>query len=399
MLDPFTLNLRHLDAVVTVGSTRSISAAALAVNLSQPALTQAISRLEQRLEQPLFERGSQGALPTRGGELFLRRAARGLTQLADSIAAARRSARLPLLPHPERAVSATQLRAFAAVERTGSFAAGAREIALSQPSVHRAARELELVIGRPLLVRAGQTMRATPAGARIALGIRLALAEWQAGLDDLEALAREGAGRVRVGTLPLPRAGLVPAALARFAPDHPNARISVIEGPYAELLLKLRGGEIDLLVGALRNPVPSGIVQIALFPDNLFVVARASHPLAGTRADPDDMAGYPWVVGASGAPMRGVWERMFTAENRPRSLIECASVLITRGLLLDGDWLAFLSADQFRIEEAAGLLVRIGSSVAGSRREIGVAHRIDWMPTDTQAAFLEALGVAGRDRS
>jgi DNA-binding transcriptional LysR family regulator len=398
VLQLFGLNLRHLDAVIAVAEARSISAAALAVNMSQPALTQAVARLEQRLGQALFERQRQGVRLTRAGELFLRRGARGLDQLAESIGATRRSARLPVLAHPERAVSATQLRAFAAVERTGSFAAAARGIALSQPSVHRAARELELVIGTPLLVRVGQAMRATPAGQRIARGIRLALGEWQAGLDEVEALAREGAGQVRVGTLPLPRAGLVPAALARFAPAHPGARITVIEGPYAELLFSLRGGEIDLLVGALRDPVPDGLVQRSLFDDELFVVARAGHPLAGTRPAAKVLAGYPWVVGAHGAPMRATWERMFAPDAPPASLIECASVLITRGLLLGGDWLALMSVDQFRLEERAGLISRIGGSVSGSRREIGVASRIGWMPTATQAAFLTALETAGRER-
>lgn len=396
MIEPLDLNLRRLDAIVAVLASGSISAAALAVNMSQPALTQAVAQLEQRLGQPLFERHPQGVRPTQAGELFLRRGKRGLDRLAESIRDTRRAARLPMLAHPERAVSATQLRAFAAVERTGSFAAAAREIALSQPSVHRAARELELVIGVPLLVHIGAAMRATPAGQRIARGIRLAWTEWQAGLEEVEALAREGAGRIRLGALPLPRARLVPSALARFAPAHPGAQITVVEASYPELLSNLLGGEIDMLVGALRDPAPEGLVQRPLFANALFVVARAGHPLAGTCPDVRTLATYPWVVGARGAPMRNLWERLFAPTTRPASLIECASVLITRGLLLDGDWLALLSPDQFRLEEDAGLLTRIGDSIPGSRREIGVATRTDWMPTKTQAAFMDALHVAAR---
>jgi DNA-binding transcriptional LysR family regulator len=95
VLEPFDLNLRHLDAVVAVAEARSISAAALAVNMSQPALTQAIARLEQRLGRPLFERQPQGVRPTRAGDLFLPRAARGLARLTESIGAtaARRGCR------------------------------------------------------------------------------------------------------------------------------------------------------------------------------------------------------------------------------------------------------------------------------------------------------------------
>ena len=53
---PFELNLRHLRAVSAIVARGSMSAAAEAVSLSQPALTQGIAKLEQQLEVLLFER-------------------------------------------------------------------------------------------------------------------------------------------------------------------------------------------------------------------------------------------------------------------------------------------------------------------------------------------------------
>ena len=67
---PFELNLKHLHALVAVHHHGGISAAAPHVNLSQPALTQAIARLETQLDATLFDRQPGGMAPTEAAELL-----------------------------------------------------------------------------------------------------------------------------------------------------------------------------------------------------------------------------------------------------------------------------------------------------------------------------------------
>lgn len=401
MVSTFDLSLRHLDAALAVLRQGSINGASATVNLSQPALTQALAKLEALLGQRLFDRQPSGASPTQAGHLFLARVERGLERIIDSGRRLRRSARLKPIAYLERLVSMGQLHALAAVEKAGSYSLAAREIGLSQPSVHRAVKELEAILGLPLVFRAGRSMRPTPAGMRLVSAIRLMAAELQAGLDELAALEQAGAGTIRIGALPLPRAGLLPEALAGFTRNHPYTAITIIEGPYSDLLAALRGGEIDMVVGALRDPAPTrDIMQRSLFEDDLFIVARSRHPLAGSSdPDPANLANYPWVIGAQGSPMRARWEALFIESALPARRIECSSILMARWLLLDGDWLALMSTDQFRIEQASGLLTPIGGPVPGSRRQIGVTIRADWLPTAAQADLLAELAAAGSKRS
>lgn len=63
------MNLRALDLNLllifdVIYIERSISRAAIKLHLSQPTVSNALARLRERLEDPLFERGSQGMLPT-----------------------------------------------------------------------------------------------------------------------------------------------------------------------------------------------------------------------------------------------------------------------------------------------------------------------------------------------
>lgn len=395
MTSPFDMNLRHLDAVATAARLGSISAASHGMNLSQPALTQAVGKIEAQLGHRLLARQPGGVVPSEAGRLMIARIERALAYVARGGQRLRRGARLPPLPHIERRITLGQLRALIAVDDAGNFALAAARTGLSQPALHRAARDLERLLGVDLLVRQGRTVRPTPAAARLLRYARLAHAELQAGLDELAALREQGAGRITVGTMPLARALLLPQALARFARANSRASVNVIEGPYGELLSQLRQGGIDLLVGAMRDPPPTGdIVQEGLIVDDPVIVGRAGHPLL---RDPGfafpRLLDFPWVIAAPGAPVRRRWEQMFTDHDIPPPplRIECGSVLVVRGLLLEDDWLTLMSPDQFVFERRAGLLAEIPGAGTTLRRTIGLTRRDDWRPTLLQAAFVDTF--------
>jgi DNA-binding transcriptional LysR family regulator len=68
------LELRHLKVVCAIAETGSVTKAASALGLAQPALTAQLQRIERTLGGPLFERDRRGARPTALGELVLARA-------------------------------------------------------------------------------------------------------------------------------------------------------------------------------------------------------------------------------------------------------------------------------------------------------------------------------------
>ena len=68
------LELRHLRVVCAIAETGSVTKAASALGLAQPALTAQLQRIERTLGGPLFERDRRGARPTALGELVLARA-------------------------------------------------------------------------------------------------------------------------------------------------------------------------------------------------------------------------------------------------------------------------------------------------------------------------------------
>jgi LysR family pca operon transcriptional activator len=77
---------RHLNCFLEVARTRKISAAALSLNISQPAASKTLAELEGILETRLFKRAGKGGLRmTPSGRVFLRFAGASVAALKEGI--------------------------------------------------------------------------------------------------------------------------------------------------------------------------------------------------------------------------------------------------------------------------------------------------------------------------
>ncbi|MCW2307514.1 LysR family transcriptional regulator [Rhodobium gokarnense] len=395
-------NFRHLRAFREVAATRSVSGAAGRVHLSQPAITQAIAKLEEQLGTALFERRSDGMIPTETGLMFLERSERALGFIRSG---AREAVRIGAkkggrgFANFDQLLTTAQLRALVAVSRAGNFSLAARNVGISQPTLHRAARDLERLSGLALFSKTSQGIELTPAAVALSQAVKLAFAELEQGFSEIEETLGIDAATIVVGALPLPRAYVLPAAINLLTRERPEVRVSVVDGPYNDLFHDLRHGEIDLLVGALRDPVPiDDVSQETLFSDPLLVVARTDHPLAGkARITLDDLAAYPWAVPRENTPTRAYFDRLFSGRPMPASIVESSSMVLIRELLLKSDRLTLTSAHQIRHERNMGLLAPLDVDLPeGMWRPIGITLRRGWRPTVTQNRFLDCLREAGR---
>ncbi|MEZ5843861.1 MAG: LysR family transcriptional regulator [Hyphomicrobiaceae bacterium] len=393
-MQPDAFNLRHLRAFCAVASSGSISAAAPAVHLSQPAITQAIAKLERALGIALFVRTSSGMIATDAGQAMAYRCSRALDfiQAGADGAGGRRGRGFARF---DQLVTAAQLRALLAVAESGNFSLAARAVGISQPSLHRLARDLERLSGNELFVRTRLGIRLSPPAERLSRFARLALAELQQGLDEVASARGIDSASVQIGTLPLARTSILPGAINRLARERPDVRIRVVDGLYDDLLRDLRQGEIDVIVGALREPAPiDDIVQTKLFDDTLAIVARSQHPLAARkRITMRDLGQYSWIAPRTPTPTRRHFEALFAEADIavPPGLIEASSLMLIRGLLLDSDRLTLVSAHQVEPEIRHGMLCILAYDLTHTSRPIGITVRRDWRPTATQARLLDLL--------
>ncbi|MEI4488763.1 LysR substrate-binding domain-containing protein [Frigidibacter sp. MR17.14] len=383
-----TASIRHLRMFLAVARTCSVTHAAELCHVSQPAVTQAMTKLAGLTGHQLFNRSPQGLFVTEAGELLAHRAGRAIQRLDAAMAD---------MGHALR-VQATwqQLNALVAVTEAENFTLAAHRLGLAQPTVHRSTTMLEEAAGTLFFQRTLHGLISTRSALALAQATRLALAELAQAESDLAALDGREVGKIVVGALPLSRSGWLPNAMLAFRRKRPHFPFEVIDGRYDELLLGLRRGEIDMMLGALRLPSPiSDISQERLFDDEVVVVARKGHPLAGV-APPQfsALARYPWVLPRRSTPLRAVLDAAF-GDRLPPELIETSSVIMLREILRGSDHLGGLSRMQAEVE--ADSLAILPVTLPKAMRAIGITTREDWQPTRAQRDFIALLHKTAAD--
>lgn len=387
-------SFRRLQIALAVAREGGVRRASAQLNLSQPAVSQAVAQLEAALGQPLFERGGGGMFATPDGAAFIDRIQRVIGYLKSGereLSAGRPTGAPPL----HRLATTVQWRALMAVVEHGGYAAGARTLGVSQPSVHRAARDLERLCGRPLFRTTPSGTEPTAEGRSLARWAGLAFREIEQAVDETRERRGLTDGTVVIGALPLSRGRIVPTAVTRLLTERPDARVRIIDGSYAQLLHGLRHGRIDMILGALRLPPPApGLRQEALFREPLSIVVRAGHPiLAGPPPDIAALARLEWIAPNDRTPARAQFTALFRQHGAepPRRVVECSSQVAIRGLLLQSDRAAFLSASMAPFEARDGELAVAPIPLPGTERSIGICTRDDWSPTATQARLVRLV--------
>ena len=379
-------NLRHLRILLAIDETKSVSRAGDLCGVSQPAVTQALAKMEREASTEFFRRTPNGLFATEAGKVVLFRVKRAIARLDDALDT--------LGPRLKLTATFTQLRALIAVADAASYSLAAQRSGVSQPTLHRAVAQISKEAERPLFERTSLGLAPTRRCRDLVMAVRLADAELEQVVSDLAVSEELDPGRVVVGALPLSRSGLLPKALARFRKARPRARVTVVDGLYEDLLRGLRHGEIDILIGALRDPPPSvDVQQQLLFDDSLIVLARPGHDLGSAqRLGRAELAAFDWVVPRQGTPTRRQFdEAIGVGQEGPRSIIETGSILLMRELLCDSDMLGCISRQQALAEVSKGLLSEVAVDLSWKGRPIGLTTRADFAPTKSQALLLDLL--------
>ncbi len=392
------VNLRHFFALVDIADAGRLSSAAERASVSQSAMTQALRKLEELAGEPLFNRVGFGVAETPAGEALIWRARRAI-DLLRSTERELRGERPRDAGSLRRQITASQFRAVVAIVETGGYSTAARRLGLAQPTIHRAAKDLEALVGVDLFPRTPRGVEPSDVAKSLARCANLVFAEVRQGFEEVWQLQGRSDSLIAIGSLPLVRSEFLPTAITRLLSLYPDARVSILDGPYVEQLHALRFGEIDWLIGALREPSPaSDVVQEPLFVQPLAVVVRPGHPLLSKPSPKiDDLAKLEWIAPRPLTPARRFFDEFFenNGAKTPNRIIECSSLVTTRGLLRQSDRAALLSPMQVREDVSAGELVVLVDAIPQSSRTIGMTTRDNWKPTMVQSAFSNIVrGIA-----
>lgn len=173
-----------------------------------------------------------------------------------------------------------QLRYFHVLAQERHFGRAADLCAISQPALSMQIKELEHIVGHPLIERSGKELGLTGLGQEFARKTQTILQS----LDDLADLTRIGpdtmAGQIRMGIIPTIAPYILPSLLQRLDHAYPNLSLQIRETQTQTLVTELTQGKLDAAILALPLSEPN-LVEYPLFKDAFLLVrpeAEANAP-------------------------------------------------------------------------------------------------------------------------
>ncbi len=186
-------------------------------------------------------------------------------------------------------ITLRQLRYFEAVARHLHFGRAADECGISQPALSQQIREMEAILGLPLVERGARRVALTAKGTEIARrGLKIL-----GDVRDLTDFARHGAsvlsGMLKLGVIPSVAPYVLPRVLPRVQQTYPTLELQLRETRTDQLVDELLQGQLDLVLMALPTGEP-GLDSRKLFEDRFLLASRAGAAVDETRlATPDQI--------------------------------------------------------------------------------------------------------------
>ncbi|PWR24061.1 LysR family transcriptional regulator [Zavarzinia compransoris] len=290
-----------------------------------------------------------------------------------------------------------QLRAFAAVVRTGSVTRAANALGVTPPAVTMQVQQLQDLVDLALIERRGGEMTVTDAGREVVATIErieAALADCAAVLSGL---AGADKGTVSIGVVSTAKY-FAPQALAAFRQRHPGIQLRLSVGNRAAILKGLEHFEIDVAIMG-RPPVELDVEAEVIGDHPHLIIAAPSHPLAGRADIPPRLLGEEiFLVREPGSGTRGLMERFFSrTQIDPVIGMQIDSNETIKQAVIACLGIAFLSGHTVGAELADGRLVALDVKGLPVVRQWHVVHLGQRRPVPAARALIDFLIERGGD--
>jgi len=273
-----------------------------------------------------------------------------------------------------RHLKMSELRVFAAVMEHRSFHKAAAAVHLTQPAVTKAIAGLEEKIGAKLFDRRADGVEPTVHALSLAPRAATIFDEVRRAAQDLAMVASGASGTLRIGSVPMPAIPFLPIAIQRLTDAHPKSFVSVVEAREAEILDRLRKGEIELAILRLALLDLGRDLEVApLFEEKLCVIANREHPLVTRKKLTwPELLEERWVMPPPDCIFSEFVQRTLDANGleMPRGTIESFSINIQFGMVLHGGMLAFGMRSQFDFTPGKVMLVRLPFEIPSAGRAV-----------------------------
>jgi DNA-binding transcriptional LysR family regulator len=237
---------------------------------------------------------------------------------------------------PRKIITHKMIEAFRAAIVHEGISAGADALGMSQPSMSRLMTELQTLVGLPLFVKHGRTVKPTDE----ALALMTKVHQSFLGLEEItrfsEQLRQQRMGRISICAIPSVGHSLMPDAIEHLRSKYPDVIVGLTISSYLEVARSVRSREADL--GFTADKLSIGDLEtVAEFSADCVCIGTSKWlPTKAALLAPKDLAGKPFI-GLTGSFGRQLEALMSSTGQQldvmvEASLFQTASELALRGM-------------------------------------------------------------------
>ncbi len=290
-----------------------------------------------------------------------------------------------------------QLRALAALLKSGSTKGAAEALHVTPPAITLQLRELEAAVEAPLIERRPDGVRPTALGAELQGAIERIEAILAETAEAIEALNGLEGGTVAVGVISTAKY-FAPKALAAFARKHPGIEMRLAIGNREETIEGLASFELDLAIMG-RPPRDFAVEQTEIGEHPHVIIAPPDHALAGRRGIAlRNLARETFLLREPGSGTRAVLEELFSNAGLDLDVgMEIGSNETIKQAVIAGLGIALISAHTSSAEITDGRLAVLDVEGLPVRRRWFIVRRADKRLLPAAEAMWTFLAGQARD--
>ena len=266
---------------------------------------------------------------------------------------------------------------FEKIVETGHLGRAAEHVGRTKPALTKCIRRLEDSVGSALFERKGRRLELTAVGRLLferSRYMRVAMEELNAEIRDL---VQGQIGHLRIGAGPTVGVEWLPDILLKLLGSHSGVTCEIAIGMGRDNRSMLVENRLDLIISAVS---PEDYEAFQVFPigrDDVVVVARQGHRLAGRTLRLQDFVGSRWILPDKSAGTRQWLEGAFGMRGLPRPDVQIVanSLHVVPKLVERSELLSFVARSNLKPGRVAQNLVEVRAQETTMPRLLGVLCR------------------------
>lgn len=382
------LSIKQIYVIEAVAKYNGFALAADHLHMTQSVISRTIKAAEKQLNLDIFQRGWSGAEPTPKGEIVVSHCHNALAEMRETETYINNI--LSVNIHLRGFLKWHHLQAIAAVVKFGSVTKAAKNLHQKQPAISRAIMAVSAYFRQPIFERNRQGLKPS----MLALRLSNLFSSLQITLENLNLKLNDKSGgmqgRVAVGMLPFSGQDLVAKAFGKLTREHPNLRLIAVSGSYSMLMQALRQGEIDCIMGMLRQPsLHDDLVEIYVYEEQYTLVARKDHACHNQKVTATILQNFVWICAPYGSPVREYLEIFFKhyGLTPPTQTCEIHSFANAEQMIIESNSIALLSYSQQKLIDLRTELKCVDIEMPNAKNAVGLTFLASEIISDPLIAF------------